>query len=102
MDRYDPAKPVEAKETSPKLDGVYARATREGVFSKSGKPLNVPHVGKRLKRYFRKNPEGALEGELYRKGQPLEAIAGEVKAGGEAAKKLKLHVYPGQPGRPWP
>lgn len=102
MDRYDPARPVAATETSPKLDGVYARATRDGVFSKSGRPLDVPHVSKRLKRYFRKHPAGALEGELYRKGRPLEEIAGQVKSGGVSAGKLKLYVYPGQPGRPLP
>lgn len=100
MGRYEPG--VKAVEASPKLDGVYARATREGVFSKSGKPLAVPHVQKRLARYFRKHPEGALEGELYRKKAGIESIAGEARAGGEAAKRLKLHMFPGQADRPWP
>ena len=101
MDRYEPGKglPVEA---SVKLDGMYGKATKDGMFSKSGKPLNLPHIQKRLARHFRKNPDGALEGELYRKGAGIEKIAGEVKAGGDAAKRVKLHVYPGQAERPLP
>ena len=43
MERYIAGK-VQPVEASDKLDGVYARASAAGVFSKSGKPLDVPHV----------------------------------------------------------
>ncbi len=79
---------------SPKLDGVYARATKDGVFSKSGNPLDLPHVSARLKRHFRKNPDAVLEGEVFRKGEGIEKIAGAVKTGGAATRKLKLHIFP--------
>ena len=103
MGVYDGKDPGKGAVLSPKLDGVYAKATRDGIFSKSGKPLDLPHVQKRLRRHFRKNPDGELEGEVWRKGMPIEAIAGAVKSGGDAAKKLRLHVFPkeGQ-SRPWP
>jgi hypothetical protein len=37
---------------SPKLDGVYAKATAAGVFSKSGKPLNMPRIAAGLKGHY--------------------------------------------------
>jgi hypothetical protein len=101
MDRYD-ARKVTPVEASAKLDGVYARATRDGVFAKSGVRMAVPHVEKRLKRYFRKRPDGALEGELWRRKAGIEQIAGEARRGGDAARKLKLHVFPGQASPPLP
>lgn len=87
---------------SPKLDGVYARATKDGVVSKSGKPLDVPHVDRRLRGHFRRRPDAALEGELYRKGAGVERVAGEVRRGGAAAKGVKLHLFPDQGKRPLP
>jgi len=98
MDRYD-AKKVTPVEASPKLDGVYARATRDGIFTKSGQKMPMAHVEARLRRYFRKNPAGALEGEVWRKGAGIEAIAGEARSG--KTENLRLHVYPGQADRPW-
>jgi hypothetical protein len=87
---------------SPKLDGVYARATKDGVFSRSGKPLDLPHVSSRLKRHFRKNPDAVLEGEVFKKGEGIEKIAGAVKSGGVATKHLKLHLFPKDgEKRPW-
>lgn len=101
MQTYDSGKHGRLVEVSPKLDGVYGRATRDGIYSKSGKVLQLPHIQKRLRRYFRKHPDGALEGELFRKKAGVEAISGEVRAGGDAARRVKLHVYPGQADRPW-
>ena len=85
---------------SPKLDGVYAKATAAGVFSKSGKPLNMPHIAASLKGHFAKYPKGELQGELYRRGVGIERIAGAARAGGTAAAKLSLHVFPDQGPRP--
>jgi hypothetical protein len=99
MDRYEAGK-VKPVEASAKLDGVYARATRDGVFTKSGKKVPSPHIEKRLRRYFKKHPAGALEGELWRKKAGIEAIAGEARSGNTG--KLKLHVYPGQASPPLP
>jgi len=87
---------------SPKLDGVYAKATAEGVFSKSGKPLDLPKIKSRLARHFRKHPEGSLEGELKRKNAGVEQTAGAVRAGGRSADDVNLHVFPDQGPRPFP
>lgn len=102
MGVYAGGDPGKGAVVSEKLDGVYARATKDGLFSKSGKPLDVPKVQKRLRRYFRKNPDGELEGELWRKKMPVEEIAGAVRSGGDATKRLRLHVFPKDgPARPW-
>ncbi|MEI6656396.1 MAG: hypothetical protein WCP45_16660 [Verrucomicrobiota bacterium] len=90
------------KRVSTKLDGVYARATAAGIESKSGKPLDLPHIHKRLERHFRKYPDGELKGELFRPGAGVEKIAGEVKAGGSVAKGLRIHLFPDQGPRPLP
>lgn len=87
---------------SPKLDGVYAKATKEGIFSKSGKPLDLPRISGRLKRHFRKHPAGVLEGELVRKNSGIEQTAGAVRAGGKAAGDVRLHIFPDQGPRPFP
>lgn len=50
----------------PKLDGARCIATREGLFSRQGKPfLSVPHIFEALEPVFRHNPEVILDGELY-------------------------------------
>ena len=102
MRTYDGKDPGPGATASPKLDGVFARATKDGIVSKSGKPLDLPHISKRLKRHFRKNPEAVLEGEVFRKGKGIEEIAGATRAGGAAAKSLRLHIFPKDgEKRPW-
>lgn len=78
--------------SSPKLDGIYAKASRDGIFTKTGKRIEgQARIEKRLKKHFRKNPDSSLEGELYRK-QPLEQTVSDMKK----KKSLQLHLFPGQ------
>jgi len=78
---------------SPKLDGVYARATRDGLFSKSGLPVHTqPHIQAQLASYFQKNPESVLHGELYKHGQSFEKTVSAFKSGNAP---LEYHLFPG-------
>lgn len=76
----------------PKLDGIYAKATKDGLVTKTGKPVkNADHIAKALRRHFKKNPGSKIEGELYRKGQPFEDTLSTFRGG--KGKKLKLYVH---------
>lgn len=89
--------------TQPKLDGVRCIATREGLFSRQGKPITaVPHIWAALQGAFDYNPNLILDGELYadklsndfnkiislvRKAKPSpEELA-------ESAETIQYHVY---------
>lgn len=84
------------------MDGVFARATKDGVFTKSGKPLDVPHIRRRMKLHFLLRPKSEVKGELYREGMGIEKIAGAAREGGKAAGKLRLHAFPDQGPVPLP
>ena len=50
----------------PKLDGIRARVTKDGVFSRNDKKLvTVPHIEEALKSFFQAYPNDELDGELY-------------------------------------
>lgn len=50
----------------PKLDGMRCIATKNGLFSRQGKPiLSCPHIEKALEETFEANPDLILDGELY-------------------------------------
>ena len=50
----------------PKLDGMRCIATKEGLFSRQGKPiLGCPHIVEALEEAFSENPDLILDGELY-------------------------------------
>lgn len=50
----------------PKLDGVRCIATKDGLFSREGKPLpGAPHIVEALARVFERRPDLVLDGELY-------------------------------------
>jgi len=50
----------------PKLDGVRCIFTRHGAFSRTGKQFkNVAHIEEDLVKFFKKNPDTILDGELY-------------------------------------
>lgn len=52
--------------SQPKLDGVRCIATKDGLFSRLGKPIiSVPHIFEALKPVFEKYPDTILDGELY-------------------------------------
>jgi len=51
---------------SPKLDGTRCIFTKNGCFSRNGKPfVSFPHIGKELKPLFDKDPNLILDGEIY-------------------------------------
>ena len=49
-----------------KLDGVRCLFTKDGAFSRTGKPFkNVQHLENQLAYFFKQNPNVVLDGELY-------------------------------------
>jgi len=87
----------------PKLDGVRCLFTKDGAFSRTGKRfMNVDHIEKDLKNFFKDYPFITLDGELYnhdlkhdfekiislvRKTKPTK----EHKA--EAKQLVQYHIY---------
>jgi len=52
--------------SQPKLDGIRCIAMREGLFTRTGKPITaVPHIHEALEPFFEKYPNATLDGELY-------------------------------------
>ena len=52
--------------SQPKLDGIRCILTKEGMFSRNGKPiLSAPHIYESLKPVFEENPNLIFDGELY-------------------------------------
>lgn len=50
----------------PKLDGIRCVMTKEGAFSRTGKPIvAIPHIIEVMRPYFELNPSAVLDGELY-------------------------------------
>lgn len=83
---------------SEKLDGIYARADRDGLWTKDGRPIKgQQHINRRLKGHFRRRPESVLEGELTR-GEPFEKTLSDYRSD----KKLRLNLFPGQKDKPLP
>ena len=52
--------------SQPKLDGVRCIVTKNGMYSRLGKPIiSAPHIHEALKLVFEENPDLILDGELY-------------------------------------
>jgi DNA ligase-1 len=52
--------------SQPKLDGIRCIVTKDGMFSRNGKPIiSAPHIRESLDKVFKKNPDLILDGELY-------------------------------------
>ena len=50
----------------PKLDGVRCVISKDGAWSRTGKPwLNIDHILENLKPFFKQHPDTVLDGELY-------------------------------------
>lgn len=95
----------------PKLDGIRCIATKDGLFSRQGKPITaVPHIHAALSPIFEADPDIIIDGELY--NHELKADFGEISSivrkqnptaeDLEKAKSLmEYHVYdlPSHPGR---
>lgn len=66
-DKFDPKYLAHgAISSQPKLDGMRCIATKDGLFSRQGKPiLSVPHVEEALEAHFERDPNLILDGELY-------------------------------------
>jgi len=49
-----------------KLDGIRCVITKDGMFSRNGKPIvSAPHIFESLKQFFKTYPSIVLDGELY-------------------------------------
>lgn len=50
----------------PKLDGIRATISKDGMLSRAGKPIvSSPHITEALEEFFHMFPDVALDGELY-------------------------------------
>lgn len=105
-------KPMLAKEytkwsgpcwAQPKLDGIRCIATKDGLFSRQGKPITaVPHIHAALASVFASQPGLVLDGELYNhdlKDDFNEIVSAVRKKSPTAAElelaeqKIQYHVY---------
>lgn len=86
-----------------KYDGMRCIATKDGLFSRQGKPIvSCPHIHKQLKFLFNDQPDLVLDGEIYSHalhddfGQ-LMSLARQTKPTAEDLEKsaavLEYHVY---------
>ena len=52
--------------SQPKLDGIRCIVTKDGMFSRNGKPIiSAPHIRESLDKLFQHEPDLILDGELY-------------------------------------
>jgi len=76
VDSYERFKPMLAHDytkrpqsegwSQPKLDGIRCIVDSNGMWTRSGKPINsCPHIWESLKSYMEQNPHHILDGELY-------------------------------------
>ena len=94
----DGSKAGKGDRISPKLDGIYAKATREGLFTKNGEPITgQDHIRGALNTHFQKNPHSELSGELYQHGLGLEQIVSATRTG---KTPLEFHLHPGNQNAP--
>lgn len=89
--------------SQPKLDGIRCILTKEGMFSRNGKPIfSAPHIFESMKYLFESNPNLIFDGELYadkfandfnkivslvRKTKPTQSDLDACK------KVIKYHIY---------
>lgn len=100
--KFDGAK-FQAGFAQPKLDGVRCIATKEGMFSREGKPIpGAPHIHEALECLFAIDPDLILDGELYNHDfkDDFNAIISMVKKANpsperlaEIRAKVQYHVY---------
>jgi DNA ligase-1 len=79
----------------PKLDGNRCLAARvDGeikMWSRGGKPINLPHVAKALDAVL---PEGLIvDGELYCHGETLQTITSWIKKLRPESDRVRYHIY---------
>lgn len=105
-------KPMLAKEyagwqgpcfVQPKLDGARCIATKDGLFSRQGKPfVSVPHIFEALRPIFEYDPSVVLDGELYNHdlrndfGQIMSLVRQSKPTADDLARSEQLvqyHIY---------
>ena len=89
--------------SQPKLDGIRCIVTKDGMFSRNGKPIiSAPHIRKALDKLFKQEPDTILDGELYadKFANDFNAIVSLVKKTKPTAddlkqseKNIEYHVY---------
>lgn len=83
----------------PKLDGMRCIATRQGLFSRQGKPiLFMDHIVRDLGWLFAKYPDAMLDGELYNHDlrhdfEKLMSMCRKSKTPHPEANRVQYHVY---------
>ena len=71
--------------SQPKLDGIRCLVTKDGMFSRGGKPIvSAPHIFEALKKLFNKDPGLVFDGELY-----TDALKGDFNKIVSLAKRSK-------------
>jgi len=89
--------------SQPKLDGIRCIVTKDGMFSRNGKPIiSAPHIRKALDKLFKHEPHTILDGELYadKFANDFNAIVSLVKKTKptdadlkQSEKNIEYHVY---------
>ncbi len=89
--------------SQPKLDGIRCIVTKNGMFSRNGKPIiSAPHIRESLDKLFQHEPDLILDGELYadKFANDFNAIVSLVKKTKptaddlkQSAKNIEYHVY---------
>ena len=89
--------------SQPKLDGIRCIVTKDGMFSRNGKPIiSAPHIRKALDKLFKHEPDTILDGELYadKFANDFNAIVSLVKKTKptdadlkQSEKNIEYHIY---------
>jgi len=85
----------------PKLDGIRCVGTKDGLFSRNGKPIvSVPELAKQVRNILRHLPEGTrLDGELYNHDyrDDFNTLVSLIRKGEalsyEDQQKVQYHLY---------
>jgi len=95
--------PAEYGYTQPKLDGIRCVIDSNGMWTRSGKPINsCPHIWEQVKSMFEVNPTMVLDGELYNHAlkadfQKIVSLVRKVKCRpeelAESAELVEYHTY---------
>jgi DNA ligase-1 len=89
--------------SQPKLDGIRCIVTKDGMWSRNGKPIiSAPHIRESLDKLFQHDPNLILDGELYadKFANDFNKIVSLVKKTKpttddlkQSAKNIEYHVY---------
>lgn len=75
--------------TSKKLDGHRMIVTKENIITRKGETyLSCPHISKMLEPFFKKYPDGVIDGEIYSMTVPFEKLASIVRKKKPTAEEL--------------